>query len=63
MRSFVIAGIGVVLMICFAFVSPDFFRGKTLNRHTPIIIAEHVYATDGGLSVPDAKENTVIPPN
>ncbi len=55
--------IGVVLMICFAFVSPDFFRGKTLNRHTPIIIAEHVYATDGGLSVPDAKENTVIPPN
>ena len=55
--------LGIILMFGFAVVSPDFFKGKTLNRHTPIIVAEHVYAAESRLSVPDAKENTIIPPD
>ena len=54
--------LGVFLMFGFAAVSPEFFKGNTLNRHTPIIVAEHVFQAENRLSVPDATENTVIPP-
>ena len=56
--------LGIVLMIVMSRRSPAFFRGHTLNRHTPIIVAEHVYASTDRLGVPDATidENTVIPP-
>ena len=57
--------LGVVLMFIMSVVSPDFFAGKTLNRHTPIVVAEHVYASTERFGMPDATvdENTVIPPN
>jgi len=57
--------LGVVLMLIMSRISPEFFAGKTLNRNTPIIVAEHVYATTERLGVPDATidENTVIPTN
>jgi len=57
--------LGLVLMFIMARRSPAFFRGHTLNRHTPIIVAEHVYADADRFGVPDATidENTVIPPD
>ncbi len=57
--------LGIVLMLLMSRISPEFFAGKTLNRHTPIIVAEHVYAAADRLGVPDATvdENTVIPPD
>lgn len=57
--------LGIVLMLIMSRISPAFFAGKTLNRHTPIIVAEHVYAATDRLGVPDATidENTVIPPD
>ena len=57
--------LGVVLMLIMSRISPEFFAGKTLNRSTPIIVAEHVYAVTERLGVPDATidENTVIPTN
>lgn len=56
--------LGAILMLIMSQVSPAFFAGKTLNRHTPIIVAEHVYAATDRFGVPDAAidENTVIPP-
>jgi amino acid transporter len=32
--------VGVVLMIVYRFVSPAFFKGKTLNKDTPILVPE-----------------------
>lgn len=57
--------LGMVLMLLMARKSPAFFRGHTLNRHTPIIVAEQVYAGADRFGVPDATidENTVIPPD
>lgn len=57
--------LGILLMLIMSRISPAFFAGKTLNRHTPIIVAEHVYAGADRLGVPDATidENTVIPPD
>jgi amino acid transporter len=57
--------LGVILMLVMSRRSPAFFRGHTLNRHTPIIVAEHVYAEADRFGVPDATidENTVIPPD
>ena len=57
--------LGVVLMLIMSRLSPEFFAGKTLNRHTPIIVAEQVYAATERFGVPDATidENTVIPPD
>ena len=56
--------LGLILMFIMARRSPAFFRGHTLNRHTPIIVAEHVYAETDRFGVPDATidENTIIPP-
>jgi amino acid transporter len=57
--------LGVILMLIMSRISPAFFAGKTLNRHTPIIVAEHVYAASERFGVPDATidENTVLPPD
>ena len=57
--------LGVVLMLVMSQISPAFFAGKTLNRHTPIIVAERVYAATERFGMPDATidENTVIPPD
>ena len=56
---------GALLMVVMSQISPAFFAGKTLNRHTPIIVAEQVYAATERFGVPDATvdENTVIPPD
>ena len=56
--------LGVVLMLWTARKSADFFAGKVLNRHTPIVVAEHVFADAESLGLPDAsdRENTVISP-
>jgi len=57
--------LGVVLMLIMSRISPAFFAGKTLNRHTPIVVAEHVYASADRFGVPDATidENMIIPPD
>ena len=34
--------LGVVLMVIYRFVRPDFFRGKTLNRDTPTRVPEDI---------------------
>ncbi len=56
--------LGVILMLWTARKSPDFFAGKILNRHTPIVVAENVFAEVDALGMPDAfdREHTVIPP-
>ena len=56
--------LGVVLMLWTARKSADFFAGKVLNRHTPIVVAESVFAEVEGLGLPDAssREHTVLPP-
>ena len=34
--------LGVVLMVIYRLVRPDFFRGKTLNRDTPTRVPEDI---------------------
>jgi amino acid transporter len=57
--------LGVILMLIMARRSPAFFRGHTLNRHTPIVVAEHIYGEADRFGVPDATidENFIIPPD
>jgi len=57
--------LGLILMVIMSRISPAFFAGKTLNRHTPIVVAEHVYGEGARFGVPDATvdENTVIAPD
>jgi hypothetical protein len=34
--------LGVVLMLIYSAIQPDFFRGKTLNRDTPTRVPEDI---------------------
>jgi hypothetical protein len=34
--------LGVVLMVVYGVIRPDFFRGKTLNRDTPTRVPEDI---------------------
>jgi len=56
--------LGLILMLIMGTRSPAFFRGHTLNRHTAIVVAQHVYGEPGRFGVPDATidENIIIPP-
>ncbi len=45
--------VGVVAMFAFAAFRPAFFRGEVLNKDTPTLVPEDVYATVTGL--PDAR--------
>ena len=54
--------VGLILMfISMPFFKP-FFRGETLNRDTPIFLAEGAPITSG-LTLPDSQENLVLPPD
>ena len=50
--------VGVILMAISAAVYRPFFRGETLNRDTPIFLAEDAPIT-AGLTLPDSIENLV----
>lgn len=54
--------VGVVLLLVSMSVYRAFFRGETLNRDTPIFLAEPA-PTTGGLTLPDSRENLVRPPD
>ena len=41
--------IGVVIMVAYSRARPAFFRGEVLNRDTPTMVPESVYALDTGL--------------
>jgi amino acid transporter len=53
--------VGFVLMLICALVYKPFFRGETLNRDTPIFLADDAPIT-AGLTLPDSHENLVAPP-
>ncbi len=56
--------LGVLLMLWTARKSADFFAGKILNRHTPIVVADHVFNEVETLGMQDAfdREHLVLPP-
>jgi amino acid transporter len=53
--------VGVILMLICSVVYKPFFRGETLNRDTPIFLADDAPIT-AGLTLPDSHENLVAPP-
>jgi amino acid transporter len=53
--------VGLVLMFIASRVYKPFFRGETLNRDTPIFLAEDAPIT-AGLALPDSHERLVRPP-
>jgi amino acid transporter len=52
--------LGIVLMLISMLVYKPFFRGETLNRDTPIFLAEDAPIT-AGLALPDSHEQLVKP--
>ena len=54
--------VGVVLMLIASVVYKPFFRGETLNRGTPIFLADDAPIT-AGMTLPDSHENLVEPPD
>ena len=54
--------VGAILMLVCSSVYKPFFRGETLNRDTPIFLADDAPIT-AGLSLPDSHENLVEPPD
>ncbi|WP_375478343.1 APC family permease [uncultured Jatrophihabitans sp.] len=53
--------VGVVLLLISMAVYKPFFRGETLNRDTPIFLADDAPIT-AGLTLPDSRERLVEPP-
>ncbi len=56
--------LGVVLMFITARTHKEFFSGRALNRHTPIVIGDEIFGTPAALTLPDStsREHLVIPP-
>jgi amino acid transporter len=53
--------VGVILMLISTHYFKDFFAGRSLNRDTPIFLAEGAPITEG-FGLPDSRENLVAPP-
>lgn len=56
--------LGMVLMFSMARSKQEFFSGRALNRHTPIVIGDEIFGTPAVLTLPDStsREHLVIPP-
>ncbi len=55
--------LGVVLMFAMSATTQDFFNGRALNRHTPIVIGDEIFGTLDALTLPDStsREHLITP--